>query len=316
MSSGSAREAQRLAEQQSRHLDSIASMTLGITVLMSSGGAAFVGATDALSVNPLHAVSIFAPLLSAFVFTLYAVGQRTLLIPEPRADSELISRRMIGTLSDRELRCLIDTIRGNRIRSVALLAARLSILVAVANFVYWVTEGDLVEPSSVAESLFLMAPEPQQEAAKDVSSEERERAVIGWCQQAFPLAPDEESAAILELCTREKLTSRLWMSTNVAMATLASLVAFFGWTIANRRGREVRHAVRLGVLIDLEHMAHPAPRDSPRCCAAQLCLLCRRLKERVATIVKGDQGNPCVCAAGLRMPRSKRARRSSRFVDL
>lgn len=260
MTSGDARDALRLAEQQSRHLDGIASMTLGISVLLASGGAAFIAAAVERRVHPLDATSIFAPLMAAFIFTLIAVGQRSLLIPDPRADSELIARRAIGVNFDREQCCLRDTIRGNRIRNVALLAARLSILVSVVNFVYWVTEDGPVEPSSLAESIF-SASEAQQEAAGNMSAEDRERAVIEWCRRSFSRAPVEESAEVDRLCTSERLTVRLWIRALVGLAAMAAHSVFFVWAVANRREREASRALSLGVVIDLELKARRLPRD-------------------------------------------------------
>ena len=267
-SSAAVDDTQRLAEAQSRHLDGIASMTLGIVVLLSTAGAAFVAGSEEPNANALDGAAIFFPLYVAFAYVMTAVAQRTVLVPNPAVGSSIIAQRVLGRGFDAAYSCLVDTIRGNHIRNVALSLARLAILLAVVNFFFWISEEDPVEPSRLAMSIYESSNDLKEQAV-ELKTPDNEMLIVRECLNAFRTDDTESRDLVYESCTSDKYTLRLWVGLALSQAALVSQLVFFVWILFNRRSTETKRALRHGVLLDLERKARRRKRRRKRLQASQ-----------------------------------------------
>lgn len=147
-------DAQRMALQQGRHLDTVIVATMSLVAVLGTGGAlafsaiyepAEAGADSVVKSahelsTALGAAAIFVPLLIAFWVASFAIISDSVLIPHPNPVAQAATMATSAPAFEPDQYCLQNTIFQNRRRKTMLNAAWIPILFAVTSFGTWASQ--------------------------------------------------------------------------------------------------------------------------------------------------------------------------------
>lgn len=126
------------AQQHGRHLDSLTMSTMGLVIVLATGGTVVISQTRESNIHPLDATTIFLLLFCAFAICILALANRSLLVPNPEAAGSPDGISGPGGRLGVERYCMENAAGENKNRKHSLVSAWLLTLLSAGNFAMWI----------------------------------------------------------------------------------------------------------------------------------------------------------------------------------